>query len=517
MRFILLYLLAGLVYLDIHAQELVKYPEISFNSEFEKKVLDDHFLNKKTDYFRLLIANGSLLNENAVEKSYLRFTEYVNGFKNEKFVSKKADKKIKSVYDGIHSTFLSKYELRNRFENIFYDGGFNCVSASALYALAFHDLNIPFSIKEQPTHVYIIAYPSAERIMVETTTPLTGYFKMNEQFKDNYVRMLKDQKIISAKEYATTDRAILFDKYYFQNEGDITLRQLVGLQYANDGIFLIEAKEYLDAFYELEKAYLFYPSDRIGYLLMLAAAQALDARTNRDTLHAVLAGKLARYKRYGVTEGAVKGELYQSMNYWLSEKADKEAMKSYFNAMDAMIDDKALKDELSFEFNYECGRLDYNKAKYKDALPHLEKCLTLKPNHAELTIMLVRTIHEAYETTPRKEVLKIVERYAAQFPSLSLDNKFNLYLCNLYLLESANSFKNNDPVNGEFYQSSFEKYLGEHKDLVPHADALGEAYSSAAVYYFRKGQSSKARAAINEGLKISPENYQLKMSQRMLD
>jgi tetratricopeptide (TPR) repeat protein len=503
--------------LGVSAQELVKYEEISFSSDFEKRVFDDHFLNKKTDFFSLLMANGSLLNESSIEKAKTRFTNYIDGFKTEKFQSKKPDKKVKTLYDGIHADFFIKYEAKNRFENIFHNGAFNCVSASALFGLAFHELRIPFSIKEQPTHVYVIAFPSSERIMVETTTPLAGYYTVTEQFKDDYTRMLKDQKLITAKEYIDTDRAILFDKYYFGNQGDITLLQLVGLQYANDGLALLDAKEYLAAFNELEKAYLFYPSDRTGYLLMLAGGQAVQSRENKDSVHAQMVGKLSRYKRYGVTADMIKGELHNSMLYWLSEKGDKETMKSYFTAMHRMVDDKALKDDLEFNYSYECGRMNYNKAKFKDALPYFERCLTLKPNHAETTSIFVGTIGQSFKNLPTKEAIKMLEQYSLQFPSLTDDNTFNLFLCNAYLIESANGFKNDDPSTGEAYQSSFEKYFSSHSDVNPGTQILGEAYSSAAVYYFKKGQSSKARNAINEGLKISPENYQLKMSQRMLD
>src|SRR5687768_9864989 len=186
----ILILLCLVLFISItcHAQEnLVNYSEITFTSELEKKILDDHFLNKQTDLFKLFMASGSLLKETSVEDAKNRFFEHLAKINSEKLNVRKNEKKIKVIYDDLHSAFLAKYEMKNRFEEIFYNGYYNCVSASALYAIAFQHLNIPFSVKEKPTHVYLIAYPETERVMVETTTPATSFFTMDHQFKQNFV------------------------------------------------------------------------------------------------------------------------------------------------------------------------------------------------------------------------------------------------------------------------------------------------------------------------------------------
>lgn len=501
----------------LNAQDLVNYSEVTFNSDLEKKFLDDHFLNNKTDYFNLFMANGTLLNASSVANARKRFYDHIEQWRDEKFQAKKADKKVKAIYDNIHSAFLSKYEVTTRFETIFSNGIYNCVSSSALYGLAFNELNIPFSIKEQPTHVYLIAYPSNERIMVETTSPLGGFYKMNDQFKANYLKVLKDQKLISAKEFTSTDTETLFDKYYFQSQGEVTLLQLAGLQYANDGIILDENKEHLAAFRELEKAYLLYPSDRVGYMLMVAGARTIESITVPDTLHAQVLGKVSRYKRYGITDDMIKGDFYNAIRYWLNEKSDRETAASYHSVADRYVTDIGLKNELAFLFHYENAVLSYNRSKYKEALASLETCMGLKPAHAETTRMFIQTLAQSLRNTSNKEVIGALESYSQKFPTLLQDNNYNQFLCNSYLAESANNFKTSNATTGERYKQVFEKFYSEHKDVPLDEEFIGQAYSAAAVYYFRKGQTSKAKSVVNEGLKLSPDNYQLKMSQRMLE
>src|SRR5690606_23893159 len=104
-------------------------------------------------------------------------------------------------------------------------------------------------------------------IMVETTTPLGGYYEMSTSFKQTYVKTLKDQKLISIQEFNNFDTNTLFDRYYFGQQEEISILQLIGLQYLNDGLYKMDEGQYENAHQQFEKAYLFHPSERIGYLL----------------------------------------------------------------------------------------------------------------------------------------------------------------------------------------------------------------------------------------------------------
>ncbi|HEY0741454.1 MAG TPA: hypothetical protein VGD40_08330, partial [Chryseosolibacter sp.] len=183
-------------------ESLVLPADLTFSSEFEKAMFDAHLNKTKPEAFKLFIASGQTLNEQAIDQAFQHFDLFIKRVNTEKVLSKRNDKKVKLVYDDVHDTFLRKYELENRFEDIFINGHYNCVSATALYALVFEKLNIPYVIKEKPTHVYLIAYPSTERIIVETTTPAGGFITFNPQFKQSYVKILRDQKLITAQEYS---------------------------------------------------------------------------------------------------------------------------------------------------------------------------------------------------------------------------------------------------------------------------------------------------------------------------
>jgi hypothetical protein len=65
--------------------------------------------------------------------------------------------------------YLKYYKLDSFFPDIFSTKTYNCVNGTALFAIIFDEINIPYHILEVPNHVYLIAYPSTLKIGVEST------------------------------------------------------------------------------------------------------------------------------------------------------------------------------------------------------------------------------------------------------------------------------------------------------------------------------------------------------------
>jgi tetratricopeptide (TPR) repeat protein len=503
---------------SIHAQEnLVRFEELTFSSDVEKKILEEYFVDKKTDLFALFMASGKLLNEPAMEKAKSRFYDHLDQNLNDKTLSKKNDKKVRIIYDDLHKTFLNKYETKNCFEDIFHNGYYNCVSASALYSLAFNHLNIPFVIKEKPTHVYLIAFPENERIMVETTTPVGGYVAMTPQFKQGFIKMLRDQKLISSQEYASQSTDVLFDRYYFGEQANITLPQLLGLQYFNEGLYFFQDQKQIEAMHQLEKAYLFYPSERIAYMLMSATHDAFKHRESKDTIHATCLARLARYKKYGITSDMITGEFNQVISDLLFEKGLTENLKQYFNQLESALQDTSLRNEIRFAYHFENGRLLYNQARFRESITFFEQCLKEKPNHQEANRIFISSVANILKRSSNREAIKALEEYAVNYPVLLNNNIFNEMLGTTYLYEMEMSFKESRSAEAEKYKNTFEVFRKAHPEVNFHSHAVGEAYSAGAVFYFKKGQTSKAKTVLAKGLEISPENYELMARKRMIE
>jgi tetratricopeptide (TPR) repeat protein len=498
------------------SQDIVSFHDIVFKSEFEKKIFDDHFNHKKSDYFLLFMAGGDLLTESSIQKSKEKFYQHLEAIGKEKLDQKKNDKKIKQVYEDLHKTFLSKYEERNQFENIFHNGSFNCVSSSALFSLAFEHFRIPYSIKEKPTHVYLLAYPGSEQIIVETTSPVRGYNTVSDAFKQAYLKTLKDQKLISAQEYANTDKNALFDKHYFGSQENISLGQLVGIQYLNLGLENMEQNNYLEALHQLEKAYLFYPSNRIGYCMMGAAQQLFLNHDQKDLMHAQALAKLSRFQQYGMTSEVIRSEFAQSIQRLLFNDGQKEKLAAYYQTLDSLITNTDLKNELGFMYQYESGRYFFNQGKYKDALPYFIGCVKIKPESQDALNLIIACISHSLSNKSNPEIIRSLEDYSTRYPGLATNDRFNAMLASTYLTEFGMNFETSNAVSGEKYRSVFENFFREHPDLSLDMNLIGQAYSAAAVYYFKKGNTAKSKTILAKGLEVSPGNYELLRRKEMI-
>jgi hypothetical protein len=510
-------LLFSLSFVISYAQgqdSLVFLKEINFADDHEKKAFTDYFLNKKPDYFLLFNQAGK---KNPPE-SQERFYSFLQELEFEKWNDKKADKKVKFLYESIHKKFLSKYVATNLFSEIFINGEYNCVSATALYSLAFHHFNIPFSIKEDPTHVYPVAYPRNQQVIVETTNPMIGSFGFDQKFKMSYLERLKEQKLISVAEYGQSDVNQLFNKYFFKEQQEIDMDKLIGIQYMNDGIFKIEDNQFLASANQMEKAYLFYPSERIANGLLVAYFKAFQNQTVKNTNHAILLAKIARFKKNGITSEMVEGDFSKVIHELLFEKGKTDDCKTYCTTLLDLIKDTELKKDLEFIYQYEFGRYYYNKGSYLLSKPYFEKALLLKPSHQEIQGIYIGLLERTIKTTSdNKEILNILEQTMKTYPELETNTNFNSMVAASYLFEFMTSFQDNNAMDGEKFKGLFESQMAKFSDLNLNPYAIGQAYSTGASYYFRKNQNAKSKAFIKKGLEFAPGNRELLQRQKMIN
>jgi tetratricopeptide (TPR) repeat protein len=483
--------------------------QLSFYSPYEQKVFTEHFRKGNSDAFSMLMANGSLLTEKSIADTRAKFTDFLKRYDEPRFRSKKPDKQVKTIYDDVHKTFFLKYKNNALFEEIFSNGHFNSLTASALYALAFQELNIPFAIKQVDDQVYVVAYPNAEQIKLEATNPAMGIFQMSPEFKQAYLQSLKEKKIISTQEYAAKDAKTLFNQYYYGNSPEITIAQLVGLLYLDDAIAKTQVDKKEDAFIQSEKAYICYPSERTLYVMAVTGSDALQARTRMDSTHATYVGKISSYNAAGITPDMIQSEYARVINHLLFDKGDRGAIDNYRRVMMRHVQNIQLANDLDFLYQYEVGRSLYNQGRYRDGLPFFEEALKLRPANQETQNIVISSLAIVASKLPNAEAIEITERYSSSYPSLRENNRFNLILATTYLIQFEREYFDGKVQRGEKFKTSFEELMAKYKDISVDGNLVGHAYSTAAVYYFKQGQNSKAKTYINKGLEFAPNNYEL--------
>jgi tetratricopeptide (TPR) repeat protein len=131
--------------------------------------------------------------------------------------------------------------------------------------------------------------------------------------------------------------------------------------------------------------------------------------------------------------------------------------------------------------------------------------------------IFVSCVAESIRTKQNYEAIKSLEAISTRYPLLLGNNNFNELLGSSYLLEMRNGFTAEKIAEGEKFRKSFEDFLAKHAEVGFNHYLIGEAYSAAAVCYFRKGNSGKAKILLNKGLEISPNNYELTTRKRMIN
>lgn len=496
---------------------LVLLNDVKYSSDFEKKAFDEYFRKKdKSVFLKLFLAVSPVVNEAASTSVEERISSLTTSIKASGLEKKKPEKKIKSVYDQVHNPLLKKYEIENRFYEIFQSGNYNCVSATALYALMFDRLEIPYEIKEEPTHVYLLGYPNKENILVETTSPLHGYLTFNDDYKLNYVTTLKKQKVIGSDEADRSTVDALFNKYYFKNE-KITVENLVGIQYMNDAIFRKDHNELLKAYQQMEKAYLFYPSSRCEFLLFILGTEVLSKEKLDPKDKCALIAKLSRFKSQGITNDMIKGEFANLTQDVLFRDNNKKLHYECYQILKNQIKDKELNDEITYVYNYENGRAFYNQGNFSKSKPYFEKALAVQPNNVDLGSVFVNVLAKTIRpNSNNKNALDTLNSYRSKYPSLDQNNNFKILVASATLIQFGDEYDKGKPEAGEKYKTQFESFLKDDPTLDISPVAIGKAYAAACSYYFTRGQKAKAKEYLLQGLKISPDNYELRVRMQMI-
>ncbi len=519
MKAIGLLCLLFLFHASVVAQDsLVRMNDLQFVSTFESNSFRQFARTQDQSLLLpLLLGTSSTASTETAAQIDARLKSIVEKLNVDGLAKKKNEKKIKSIYTEIHTAFLKKYEEEVRFNEIFTNGNYNCVTASALYALVFEKLNISYEIKEEPTHVYLLAYPNTENILVESTSPMRGFVIFDDRFKQNFVEALKNQKIIGNSEVANKSTDQLFNTYYFKRD-KLNLQQLVGIHYCNDALFKHDKNDVKAAYQQMEKAYMLYKAPKTEYLLMQFGVELITKEKLQPKEKSKLIAKVSRYKNQGITSEMIQGEFVGITNEVLGRDNNKALYKECYQILTEGIQDKELIGEISYIYYFENGRILYNQGSFSAAKPFFEKALVYQPNNSDLAGIFTNSIANAMRNERNfKQAHDTLDMYRKKYPALSQNNNFNSMVAMSYALVFGEAYQKGNVAEAEKYKKLFEDMVKSNKDINMVSSVVGSAYSSGCSYYFKKGQKTKAIQLLDQGLEFVPDNYELRTRQQMIN
>jgi tetratricopeptide (TPR) repeat protein len=503
-----------------YAQDsLVRYSEIRFTSDFEKKTFQKYFKENNQQVVLELLLSPSPNGPAQILIANAKLDDLIKKLEGAGLDSKKPEKRLKTITDLVRSTFLKQYSPIVGFGELFSSGTYNSVNASALFALVFDKLRIPYAIQETPTQVFLIAFPEQKRIAVETTTPAFSYRIFDTKYQEAFVSDLKNAHLISDAESSAFTTEALFARHFFASR-NLSMAELIGLNYLNESYQRSDNNDYAAGFRLCEKAYLFFPSSRCGFVMTNLSVLALNQKMSPQERALALA-KLSRYQNFGITTEAIQGE-FMKINEEVLVRANNRTL--YKECADIVVQyglqDDELKNSIRYIQYYELGRADYNQARYGMAKYNFANALDFQPKNAELSATFIGALGLSMRNVNDASILDTMLVYKNRFPDLMQNNNFKSILANAYLIAGAESMDNGNLKSAEQSINDFEKvYITDNTDksLVINANLAGNAYSKLCTYYFKKGQKEKAKALVKRGLEIAPDSYELRIRKQMLN
>ena len=421
-----------------------------------------------------------------------------------------AGKKLKTIYKSVHEEFLVKYSEETYFNDIFINGNYNCVSASALYAYVLDELGISYLIKETPVHVYLIADPDQSAFLIETTLPGERLIEYDGKTKSNYIEYLHNNKIISDEEFKNTATDALFEKF-FMNDKTISRGNLAGLQYYNKGIFLFNKNDYAGALKNFEKALILHQDGMVQYMMNISYLNQLNAEHQKKSYNPLtLAGYFNSCDSNALGTEYGK-EFFQAVSSEMIINHPQAGLyKKFFTDFSAALDISDTND-IFRAYYFFIAYHDGSEFRYSDALSNLKEAYRLNPENVNTKQLIKESVSNAF-VTQRNAITSIdsLEHYFEIFTFLKSDMRLIEFLEFCYAETIQNFFMYDDLKNGMAYLKRYEGFLNQYQRFESNKILITSIYRQIGYFHMRMNQYDRAEQILRKGIRLSPDAGELK-------
>lgn len=486
--------------------------KLEYQNDFEQSAFENLDNGTSDNLMLLMSASGDATQAQYTDVTK-RIDDLVESLNPSRFAKYSYSKKVKKIFEAVQKELLIKYQLENQFAEVFENGNFNCVSATALYALVLERFEIPYEIIETPGHVYLVATPDGERLVMESTDPLGGYLQLNEKFIKNQLQSLVAMKVITAEEMNSPDLGEILDELYPSES--IGLRELVALQYANQSIYDFEDENFVSSKNNAAKARRLYPHTRFDAMIYSALLQEL---VKRDYASPDYGKQFLEFSKVDTTaeHATMVAEEFRFMAYECLFSLDNPTIPEqiYAELENGWKPGEENRDIVFTRALLICNYL-IKKGEFNEAWPYAQSAMDVYPENLDAISQFSAIVGYKIGMGGFPQPLDSMRAYMDTYPVLQ-DNKLWLSAYGNALIEHIYeelgvSYSNN--VKREVVE--FEKLMDGEPDLGVTHNNIGVAYTRLALKQFNRSKS-EALKTIETGLKYAPGNKDLLRVQRMI-
>ena len=162
------------------ANDHIPFEQLTFTSELERNSFNSTSNNAVSPIQMLSTVNPST-NQKDITGITQHLEEIYNYLEQKNIRKKQPFKAATLIHRTFHQKLFSNFQKYSYFNEVFSNGNYNCVTATAILALTFERFDLPYSIQEQRKHVFIIVKDEENDIMVESTDAQNGVYFINKK------------------------------------------------------------------------------------------------------------------------------------------------------------------------------------------------------------------------------------------------------------------------------------------------------------------------------------------------
>lgn len=484
----------------------VEFDWLEFHSEFERAGFEA-YQKGDSNFYYLLFASSAPVDSNLYSRYGSSLEIVFESLDSARLMKKSPKRIVKEIFTTVHGDLLVKYNEENRFFELFENGYYNCVSATAIYSYMLGRLGIEHALVELPTHVLVVAFIEGEQWVLESTDPQQGYYEFKDEDEDAFIEMLIDQKMITEEELNSEARDSLLQS--FSSSESVNAARLVAIQYFNQMIYAIDEGKWVEALQACLKAR-FIDSESDNPVMDAVLWNWIDKHdyTNPNYFEIVSyawqrlspdlkVSRASSIDYYG--DRFVQGDISQSIflqwaDFFSTAFNGNDSAQIYVNTQIQLIQ----------------GRHAYNQGEVLNTLHFGIKAMNINEHDQNARSLLMYGLGRSAglglisDEAVTDSVFKFNERY----PSLLDFPLWRNIVADIYISKAINSIEMKNFSGAEKNLNAMEDLLkGELPETI-HRERVSRAYSKVAHYFYQRN-TKKALEWIERGLHFIPDDVLL--------
>ena len=215
-------------------------------ADIERGIISNYLKDKNGNPLDYLILIGTAEHFDKNKEEILNFLNHLDS-KKKRFDSDK--KFLEYVFYKVHSKYLRNFEPLTDFSEILEQGKYNCLTATAYYAIILEYFGFHYELRELTHHIYLKVNLGQETILFESTDPVNGFIENSSAV---------DAQLMA---YSSSMNASLSDDNF--DAELIDLYQLIGLNYYNLAIKSFKIDDFKKSYVAINKALIFHKSPKL--------------------------------------------------------------------------------------------------------------------------------------------------------------------------------------------------------------------------------------------------------------